>query len=246
MISLKRYSAATSQGPYLQINEDDHHVDILNNLFLVFDGFGGSNVGDRSVSLLKENISKFYTQMSSDPDSTLPFFFGQRYLLEANVLINAIYNAHNILQKDNMPRELSQKGGASSICSCMSENIMTLISVGNCAALLMRNGHLEKLLIPDDMKYLSSESLSDNFHSVPMSAFGLYENLQLNVKELRITEGDKILFMTDGAYGRLKDEELTYLLMDSSLNLSHKIKKIFSMANGRGNLDNQTTIILEF
>ena len=49
MIKLKSYSARTDSGPFLQVNEDDHDVDLINNLFLIFDGFGGSNVGDKAV-----------------------------------------------------------------------------------------------------------------------------------------------------------------------------------------------------
>ena len=33
MIELKEFAAKTSQGPFLEVNEDDYDVDILNKLF---------------------------------------------------------------------------------------------------------------------------------------------------------------------------------------------------------------------
>ena len=54
MISLKGFSSKTHQGPFLQTNEDDIDVDLINDLFLIFDGFGGAGIGDRTVGVIKE------------------------------------------------------------------------------------------------------------------------------------------------------------------------------------------------
>jgi serine/threonine protein phosphatase PrpC len=61
---LKTFSAKTHQGPYLETNEDGYDFDFENNLFMVFDGFGGSGIGDRIVENLKNEIKKFYTQIT--------------------------------------------------------------------------------------------------------------------------------------------------------------------------------------
>lgn len=101
---LKSFSAHSDQGPYLQINEDSYDFDLDNNLYMILDGFGGVGVGDIAISSLKENIKKFYTQVSEDPDATLPFFFSPKYLLEGNALINSILYSHNLLVKENMKK----------------------------------------------------------------------------------------------------------------------------------------------
>ena len=77
MISLKSYSAFSEQGPYLQVNEDAVEVDLINHLFLLLDGFGGSSVGDKAVQFVKDTVKKFYTKVGGDPDSTLPFYQNQ-------------------------------------------------------------------------------------------------------------------------------------------------------------------------
>ena len=110
MIELKRYSAKTDQGPFLNVNEDDVDVDIINKLYLLFDGFGGAGIGDESVKIVRDNIKSFYLKFGSDPDSTFPFYYSPKYLLEGNALVNAINYSHDILKKHNKSKEMSDRG----------------------------------------------------------------------------------------------------------------------------------------
>ena len=41
--SLKRYAYKTDKGPLLEVNEDDVEVDLKNEIFMILDGFGGSD-----------------------------------------------------------------------------------------------------------------------------------------------------------------------------------------------------------
>ena len=136
MIKLKSYAAKTETGPYLQVNEDDIDIDLMNHLYVVYDGFGGSNIGDKCVSISKENIKKFYTKISSDPDSTLPFYFSPKFLIEGNALINAVNLAHREILKLNASTEMSERGGVCLLAAAQSENILTFVSTGNCMGLL--------------------------------------------------------------------------------------------------------------
>ena len=142
---LKSLSAHSDQGPFLEINEDTYDFDLDNNLYMLLDGFGGVGVGDIAITALKENIKKFYTQISEDPDATLPFFFSPKYLIEGNALINAMLYSHNLLVKDNMSKEVAHRAGASGIFMSKSESIMTLASVGNCTSYLYRKGIFKKI-----------------------------------------------------------------------------------------------------
>ena len=76
----------------------------LINYFLIFDGFGGSNIGDRTVHKLKDSIKSFYTKIGNDSDATLPFYYSYKYLIEGNALINSMHYAHMVLKKENFRR----------------------------------------------------------------------------------------------------------------------------------------------
>ena len=246
MVKLKSYSVFTDQGPYLQINEDDAVVDLKNKLFMIFDGFGGSNIGDKAVELLKDTISKFYTKIGGDPDSTFPFYYSHKYLIEGNALVNSMHLAHSMLKKENSEKDLSSRGGASCIAASLSESILTLASTGNCSASIFRRGKLTRIIHPDSLEALSEDSYEIQFRTTPMSGFGLFDDLHLSVLEHKVVPGDLFVFMTDGTYSRVTNKEIKHILEEQDLDDNGKIKKINSLANQRGNLDNQSTIFLQF
>lgn len=80
MSEIKSYAMKTHQGPFLNLNEDLVEVDLVNNLFMVIDGFGGSNIGDKAASMVRDSLKRSFTKIASDPDSTLPFYFSHKYL----------------------------------------------------------------------------------------------------------------------------------------------------------------------
>lgn len=243
---LKSFSAHSDQGPFLQINEDSYDFDLDNNLYMILDGFGGVGVGDIAISSLKENIKKFYTQVSEDPDATLPFFFSPKYLIEGNALINSILYSHNLLVKENMKKEISQRAGASGIIMSKAESIMTLASVGNCIAYIYRKGIFKKVFIEDSFKFLSNDDYESHLKTMPLSGFGLFPDLYYQVKEVRLFDGDLLVLLSDGVYARLEEDEIKDIISNSKIEPKKKITELFGMANNRGNIDNQTGMILEF
>ncbi len=245
-MELQSYASLTHQGPYLQLNEDGQDFDLENGLFMLFDGFGGAGCGDRAVNLLKEAIKSFYTRFSVDPEATMPFYYSPRYLLEGNAMINAMMLGHKALCKHNTALEMSQRGGSSAILVSLSENLLTLAQVGNVAAYVFRNGRLEKLLMPDDFRFIGKDDYSRHLRTVPMSAFGLFDNLHYQIKEVRPLKGDEYLFLTDGVWARLQDKEMAHIMNERVENLDKKIDMLFELSNSRGNWDNQSGMILKF
>jgi serine/threonine protein phosphatase PrpC len=246
MLKLKSYATKTHQGPYLEINEDDVDIDLHNGLFLILDGFGGSNVGNKAVELIKNTLKKFYTKIGGDPDSTLPFFYSHKYLIEGNALINSMHYAHDLMKADNESKPMNEKGGASAIAAAMAENIMTLSATGNCLAYLYRKGKLETILVPDSLRPLAGDEYINHYQTSPVSGFGLFEDLHLQIRELRLQEDDLLVLMTDGAYSRLKRKEIKFIIDKQDSSDEEKIEEIFKTSNARGNLDNQSTIFLRF
>ncbi|MDD4973854.1 MAG: SpoIIE family protein phosphatase [Bacteriovorax sp.] len=246
MIELKSYGVNSHQGPHLNLNEDFVEVDLVNNLFMVIDGFGGSNIGDKAAVMIRDTIKRSYTKISHDPDSTLPFFFSHKYLIEGNALINALHNAHQNITRENESKSMNNRGGGSVLSAAMAENVLTLVSTGNCGAYLYRKGHLSCEILPDSLRSLSRDRFSSFLHTVPMSGVGLFEDLHYQVKELKIATGDIVILLTDGVYARLLDNEIKYTVEKNLESESEIIKELFKLANDRGNLDNQSALVLQF
>lgn len=234
------------QGPHLNLNEDFVEADLVNNLYMVIDGFGGSNIGDRASLMIRDNIKRSYTKIANDPESTLPFFFSHKYLIEGNALINALHNAHQAVLRENEKKSMNARGGGSVLCAAMAENILTLVSTGNCGAYLYRKGHLAQEILPDSLRDLSRDRFSSYLHTAPLSGVGLFEDLHYQVKELKIASGDIVLLLTDGVYARLEESEIKYTVEKNLEDELEIIKELFKLANDRGNLDNQSALVLQF
>lgn len=245
-MELINFSSESHQGPFLNVNEDGYDFDLDNELFMIFDAYGGHGVGDRCVEDLKLNIKKFYQNFVSDRDATLPFYYSPKYLLEGNALINAALFTHYELYKENLKKSVSMRAGSSGIIMSKSESIMTLLSTGNCRAYLLRLGKLIPIFTDDSMQFLKSDIADGHFKNIPMGGFGLFPDLHYQVREVRLCAGDKLFLLTDGVYGRLDESELNALISKPSINIKTKINELFDLSNSRGNLDNQSCIILEY
>ena len=243
---LKAYAAQTHQGPYLQVNEDGYEFDFDNELFMILDGFGGSGIGDRAVERIKQEIKHFYTQISDDPNATMPIYYDPRNLLEGNAILNSIMNAHQNLLKFNFDRPISQRAGTSAVVAVKVDSLMIFIGIGNCCAYHYRQGKLSKIIHEDTFKYLSKDQFDFKFRTTPMNAIGMYPEMGHQLKEVRLSEGDKVILLTDGVYGQISEEEILYSLNRQALDAQERINNLLKLSNSRGNTDNQTALILEF
>ena len=245
-MNIENFSVETHQGPFLNVNEDDFHFDFDNELYMIFDGFGGAGIGDKAVENLKHNLISFYKNFVKDRNSTLPFFYSSKYLLEGNALINAALNSHQELYLENIKKPISERAGSSAILAVQAESVLTFLSTGNCRAYLHRKGRIYELFKDDSFQFLSHDHFNSHLKNIPLSGFGLFKDFHYQIKEVRISEGDKFLFLTDGVYGRIEEEEVEASLLRPTVNIKSKITDLFTLANRRGNLDNQTCMIIEF
>lgn len=243
---LKSYAAQTHQGPYLQINEDGYDFDFENELYMVFDGFGGVGIGDAAVERLKDEIKTYYVKISDDLNATMPLYYNPRNILEGNAILNSLIGAHEKLLSINNEKPLGQKAGASTVVAVKAESLMILVGVGNCCAYHFRQGKLTKVIHEDTFKFHSKDRFDSKLNTTPLTAIGMYHDLGYQLREVRLAEGDKIVLLTDGVYVNISEEELLYQLNKSVLDGSERINSLLKLSNSRGNKDNQTVMILEF
>lgn len=250
MIDLKSYSAQTTEGPFLKLNEDDYDFDFNQKLFMIMDGFGGAGVGDHLVKQMKKSLKNNYKTLAADPDITLPFYYHPRNLLEENALVNSVLKTHQHMYHQSLSLPLNMRGGASLLVAGQVEKMLFFIGIGNCRAYHFRRGHLTRILQENSLMSFSLEDYSDSrsqhFHQVPMSAIGLYEELEYQIKEVKIADKDKFILLTDGIYHFISDQELSHAFNNSKETHQQVINDLLKLSNARGNKDNQTAMILEF
>lgn len=236
----------TTTGPQLKVNEDLVDVNLMNNIFIIADGFGGVGIGDIAVRVIKDNIIDFYTNSSSDPDATLPYFYDPKYIVELNVLVNAVHHVFKGFIKENLSRPMNTRAGLSLLIGLYVDGLFMTISIGNCLGLLRRNNHMTSIVKPDTLEEViySEGNMATNLY--PSDAFGLYPQLKLNISELKIKKADQVLLCTDGIYAYQTMNEIGYILSKVEHTNSVKIQELIDLSNVRGNWDNQSAILLNF
>lgn len=246
-MDIKKYYGKTSQGPYLNINEDSCECDLENSLFLVLDGLGGSGIGDKAANLIKEQLKSFYIKTTEDIDSTMPFFFNFHYNLEMNALVNSLICSHRLLLKENDEKPFGLKGGVTGVFACQSENIMNFINVGNGFCYLLRGDSIFRIFENEQSFRLLGDVNSYFSQKIPYSVLGMYYHLDYVVKEVKIQKGDQFLLGTDGALDRLSQEEVQgILLKKAEEGLQERVEQVLSLNNKKGNKDNQSIIMLNY
>lgn len=243
MREVMSFFARTHQGPYLNLNEDSTFINLKQKIFGVFDGFGGTGISETNLESVRQSIELYFTKLSGDPNATMPYFYSPQYVLETNALVNALLIAHKNLLNINKKKDMKDKGGVSAALTMLSENILSVVSCGNCVTLLYRAGNLSQISTPDCVTQIS---ITDNSHyksTFPLVAIGLYEELNPKIWEVNVEPGDRVIILSDGVYGSLSLNEIKRIIEDSNNDEVNQIDGLFGNANRRGNQDNQSAII---
>jgi protein phosphatase len=190
--------------------QEDHALVLEEKrIFVIADGFGGPVPGAKAAQAACESIKGFLFKEAGDLEATLPFELRSYFSLAGNVLFNALIHANGKVKKLNQAKGVHEKGGASVLAGFMDGNLLALANVGGCSAWLMRHGEIRELVCPrtygrlcdpfaDTSKQESEES------KVPLMAMGISEDLQPEIFECRIEEGDWLLLQTDGISSQVR------------------------------------------
>ncbi len=243
---LKKVSYFTHQGPFLNLNEDTLDSDIDLNLYTVLDGFGGGGIGDVSSQLAKETLKNCFTKISSDEDSTMPFVYSSRYLLETNALLNAFHQAHQAIMLANQNKNLSMRGGVSCCAVALSGNLATIVNCGNTTVYLKRGHSFSQIIASDSFENLTSVAPEQkNLTTLPAMALGLFTEIDLHVVEFLPQKNDILLLATDGLVSMVDHKNFVELFNSNDDDLV-VLQNIAELNNGFGNWDNQSGIVLRF
>ncbi len=245
MVELKSYYYETTNGPYLELNEDQIVIDLPNSLFGVIDGFGGVGIGDKASEIVAESLKSLYVRVGGDPDATLPFYYSEQGILESNALINTFFYAQNELKNHFIDSDISNRGGASVLAAVVSENMFISVSTGNCMGILVRNGKVVGNSTPDILD-ANFDFRDKYFRTIPLNALGLYSDFKYVVNEVKIHPGDLFILMTDGCYSRLDRTDFKSIFLNKDYMLNEMGAEVLSRSNQQGNLDNQSVVLLQY
>ncbi len=216
-------------------------------IFVVADGMGGHEKGERASAVAVQSIAK----------SLGSYLFGE--LLEVvhsssteeklkKLLESALINA-NIEVKTRVPG-----GGTTASVLFLIGNTVYIGHVGDSRVYLMEPNRfiqitkdhslVQKLY---DLGEISEEGISDHpRRNILMRALGQDEMLEVDVIRQDILPGSVFLLCTDGLWGSVSDEVIQNIILSNTDNLQKVCELLIKEANQNGGSDNITALIVKY
>jgi len=246
-------AAATDKGLRRQTNEDSFSVREDLGLFVVADGMGGHAAGEVASRGVVEGVVAFIeATVAMSSDQAWPIPFDPRQSVNVNRL-RAGFRMGNRRLAAQIASSSGLRGMATTAVAVLIDGETgTLGHVGDSRAYLLRNGQLERLT--RDHSWVEEQihvgALSENaarehpWRNIVTRALSGSEDVEVDIQEVSLKVGDRLLLCSDGVFSVLRDEQINNVLQRES-DLDSLCHVLIQGANDGGGPDNVTAIVLE-
>ena len=245
------FGTRSDTGRVRENNEDSLRLDPELNLFVVCDGMGGQASGEVASRLAAETIVAHCRDAETNP--ALPLV-GERIdgaSKSANRLASAIRLANRAVHQAAQENEEQTGMGATVVAVQFTDERMIVAHVGDSRAYRMRNGELELLtqdhsFIAEQVRHglmTAEEASQSKLQNVLLRALGIEPDVEVEICEELLMEGDTVLLCSDGLTHELSDEQIAAALCDAD-EAQEAASRLVELAKQAGGGDNITVIVL--
>jgi PPM family protein phosphatase len=223
----------TDKGRVREQNEDCFGY--RNNLFVVADGMGGHEAGEVASAIAVQIIlnSEFGTDIRQS-------------------LKDAVLKANDVILKETEQHPEYDGMGTTIAVLVLNGEQGYLAHIGDSRIYIWSNGELQQItkdhsLVAELVKnggITEEEAKTHPQRNVLTRALGTQGLDEVEIKEISITRGDKLLLCTDGLSGLLDDNDLK-ILLNKAETPQDTVNILIDTANERGGPDNITVILIE-
>ena len=233
------YAIATDAGRVRKNNEDKAGAAPEMNLFVLCDGMGGLEAGERASALAVETV---LNEVSSAAKTAQP---------SAEGLSVAIEHANEKIFK--LGREQGIKAGmGSTIVAVQFHGERAIVAhVGDSRVYRLRRSEFSQ--ITDDHSFVAEqvrrgymtqdEASRSQLQNILIRALGVEPTVQVSTTEELLLDGDTFLLCSDGLTRELNDSQIAGVLGESA-HAQEAVETLVRLANEAGGEDNITAIVI--
>lgn len=220
-------------------NEDYYALEPELGLFVVADGMGGAQAGERASRIAVETI--VHCVREAAPART------------PEGLIYAIHSANQRILQQALENPDFQGMGTTVVAVLVDLPAAHVASVGDSRLYLLRAGNLRR--ITSDQTWvneigrglgLTEEQIHAHpFRNVLTMAVGVRDRLEIHSHELNLEPGDRLLLSSDGLHGVLEEDSLARVLAAADT-LEEQAATFMRLAREKGGPDNITAVLLQY
>jgi serine/threonine protein phosphatase PrpC len=245
------FGAHTDTGCVRESNEDSYGAAPELNLFVLSDGMGGLACGEVASRMAVQTIvARSRAGISgSSPGSNGGSAGGVS--AESNRLAAAVRAANEAIYRAAQSSENSQPMGATVVAVRFVGERMSLAHVGDSRAYRMRAGQIEQLtrdhsFVAEQVRQgrmTEQEAASSGLQNVLIRALGTSAEVDVDLSEELVLEGDTVLLCSDGLTRELTDAQIAAVLGECG-EAQEAAERLVDLAKQAGGGDNITAIVL--
>lgn len=208
-------------------------------LYIVADGVGGADAGEVASEYASEQTVVNYIANNDDPH------LGQR-------LVNAMQVANTDLRQLVAERNENKRMATTMVATAITGQIAYIANVGDSRGYHWRNNALRQVTkdqslvakLVEEGAITEAEAANHPHRNVILYSIGSEKNPQIDLFEVDLDPGDKILMCSDGLTRHVADQEICDIL--GSEDLDTAANHLIQLANERGGQDNISAAIIDF
>jgi len=245
------FGAQTDTGCVRDNNEDSFRLAPEMNLFAISDGMGGLESGEVASRLTVDTILAHCRDAEKNPSLPLAGPDVDGVSFESNRLASAVRMANAAVHRAAQQNGAEQRMGATAVAVQFIGERMSLAHVGDSRAYRLRGGDLEQLtrdhsFVAEAMRrghMTEQEAGSSALQSVLIRALGIEPEVEVDVTDELVMEGDTVLLCTDGLTRELSDAQIAAVLGERR-DAAAAAEELVELAKQAGGGDNVTVIVL--
>jgi serine/threonine protein phosphatase PrpC len=249
-----QWAATTHPGIRRTSNEDAYCSRPDLGLFIVADGMGGHVAGEVASKIAVDAIEAFIGETASeDSNLTWPHPIDPTLGIDGSRLKSAFHLANRRLA-DEVAAAVDLRGMATTASTVLlkDERKAIVAHVGDSRIYLFRDNELERMTndhswVEEQMRagLLSPlEARQHPWRNVVTRALSGGEDPEVDVKEVELQPGDRLLLCSDGLSSVVTDERIEEIMRAQPVP-NEACQALVDEANGAGGPDNVTTLILQ-
>ncbi len=242
----------TDKGRSRKNNEDSFFSDQDLGLFIVADGLGGYAAGDVASRMAVEALSD-YIRRSCSGSEPLIGPSDSRWSDASNRLVSGIRLANQRICEAAKNNPSWQGMGTTIVAALADGDRLNIAHAGDSRAYLVRSGAIKQLT--DDHSIVAekvrkglmskAEAAASGNRNVITRALGYDDALEIDVTEIDIRGGDRLLLCSDGLSTMVSDDETLMIIASDDVPES-VCTRLVNEANNHGGKDNIAVVVVFF
>jgi len=248
------FGARSDTGRARGNNEDSFALAPELNLFVLSDGMGGLAAGEVASKLASETVIAHCREGAVHPSLPLKGEHLDGMSAHSNRLASAIRTANRVVYAAAEGSEKKRGMGATVVAAWFVDEVRVSIAhVGDSRIYRLRGADFVQLT--EDHSFVAEqvrrgmmtkhEAENSNMQSVLLRALGVEPEVQVDVSEKDLLEGDTLLLCSDGLTRELSSAQISATLAELE-DPQEAADRLIEMANEAGGGDNITAVVVRY